>query len=588
MSNVNGARWVAVCTALLCGTIVQAGSYQELMAEAKSRLIATQDCAFNRDIEITLKKGQAVQLHCPANEHQITDFILYYYEAPIAGKTEGIMRADAFFSNGNTSGGGSRVSLDGALRQAAYTRCLVITRWHVEGDAIHVEFRASDDLKYNQDIYRQWMSQGRRISTMYQSRELMPAVPIPEAERIAGFARLWSEVKYNFAFFDHVPEIDWDGILLAYIPKVQAAKTDVEYYRVLRQCIALLKDGHTSVWGPSDESFSEPPIQVQAVRNEAVVVQVCPAESIKSEELRKELEAAGIQRGDIVTHIDGRPVQQVLSETIYPYTAASTPQARDLQAYPKLLCGPDATAAVLDVVRLDGSKINVTLTRSNCRFSRPPNEFQCKALEGGMVYVNLPDFGSDQAVQEFDRAFEQIQIAKGLILDVRHNGGGSTQHGSAILSRLIDKSVPGSHWKSRKHVAAFKAWGRQEQWEEGDHDTITPHETKHYAGPVAVLTGPETASAAEDFVVAFHACGRGKVIGQRTSGSTGQPLMVQLPGGGGARICTKRNTYPDGKEFVGIGVIPDVEVEPTREDIAGQRDPVLSTALKLLAEPQTN
>lgn len=205
-----------------------------------------------------------------------------------------------------------------------------------------------------------------------------------------------------------------------------------------------------------------------------------------------------------------------------------------------------------------------------------------------MVYVNLPDFGSDQAVQEFDRAFEQIQIAKGLILDVRHNGGGSTQHGSAILSRLIDKSVPGSHWKSRKHVAAFKAWGRQEQWEEGDHDTITPHETKHYAGPVAVLTGPETASAAEDFVVAFHACGRGKVIGQRTSGSTGQPLMVQLPGGGGARICTKRNTYPDGKEFVGIGVIPDVEVEPTREDIAGQRDPVLSTALKLLAEPQTN
>ncbi len=585
MSNTRGTRWVAVCIALLCGSVVQAS---EMAAEAKSHVIATQDYALNRDIEITLKKGQAVQLRCPANEHQITDFIVYYYEAPIAGKTEGVVRADVVFADGTTSGGGSLISLEGALRQAAYTRCLVITRWHWEGDALHVEFRASDDLKYNQDIYRQWRSQGRRISTMLQSREFMPPVPLPEAERLAGFARLWSDVKYNFAFFDHVPEIDWDEILPAYIPKVQAAKTDVEYYRVLRQCIALLKDGHTRVWGPTDESFSTPPIHVRAVRGEAVVVKVCPAENIKSEELRKQVQAAALRPGDVITHIDGRSVQQVLSETIYPFIAASTPQERDTEAYSKLLCGPHDTPVALDVLRLDGSRAKVILTRSNYPFSDSPNEFECRALEGGMVYVNLPDFGSDQVVQELDKAFEQVRSAKGLILDVRRNSGGSTQHGYAILSRLIDKSVPGSRWKSRKYVAAFKAWGRQEQWEEGDHGTIEPHETKHYAGPVAVLTGPETASAAEDFVVAFHACGRGKVIGQRTCGSTGQPLMIQLPGGGNARICTKRDTYPDGREFVGIGVIPDVEVEPTREDIAAQRDPILSAAVKWLAESKTN
>jgi carboxyl-terminal processing protease len=583
MSNIKGAQRVAVCIALLSGAIVQAGSYQQIVAEAKSRVISTQDYALNRDLETTLKKGQAVQLRCPANEHQITDFIVYYYEAPIAGKLEGVIRTDAVFADGTTSGGGSLVSRDGALRQAGYTRCVVITRWRPEGDALRVEFRASDDLKYNQDLYRQWKAQGRQFSMMLQSRELMPPVPIPEAERLAGFARLWSEVKYNFAFFDHVPEIDWDEILPAYIPKVQAARTDVEYYRVLRQCLALLKDGHTSVWGPTDESFFEPPIRVRAVRGEAVVVEVCPAENIKSEELRKGLQVAALRPGDVVTHIDGRPVQQVLAETIYPFLAASTAQERDYEAYPKLLCGPYGTPVALDVVRLDGSRAQVTLTRSNYPFSGPRNEFQCQTLEGGMVYVNLPDFGSDQVVQEFDRAFEQIQPAKGLILDVRRNSGGSTQNGYAILSRLIDKSVPGSRWKSRKHVAAFKAWGREEQWEEGTHGTIEPHATKHYAGPVAVLTGPQTASAAEDFVVAFHACGRGKVIGQRTCGSTGQPLTVQLPGGGGARICTKRDTYPDGKEFVGIGVIPDLEVEPTREDIAAARDPVLDRALQWLA-----
>jgi C-terminal processing protease CtpA/Prc len=258
-------------------------------------------------------------------------------------------------------------------------------------------------------------------------------------------------------------------------------------------------------------------------------------------------------------------VQQVLSEVIYPYIAASTPQARDIKAYARLLCGPFGTQVILDVIRLDGSKAGITLTRGRYRFPRPPNEFQCKDVGQRVVYVNLPSFGSDQVVREFDKVFGRIQTAQGL-----------------ILSRLVSKSVPGSHWKSRKHIAAYKAWGRDEQWHEGDHGTIEPHRSQHYAGAVVVLTGPETASAAEDFVVAFQTSGRGRVVGQRTCGSTGQPLRVDLPGGGGARICTKRDTYSDGREFVGIGVIPDVEVEPTREDIALRRDVILEKGVEVL------
>ncbi len=579
-NSLRMTRWVLVCTTLLCCQSVLASSYDELIAEAKSHVVSTQDCAFNQDIEFDLKRGQALQLNCPANEHQIASFLVYYHASTEAGKTQEWIRADAIFADGRASGGGSAIDLEGALRQAGYTRCLVVTQWHVEGDTLHVKLRASDDLDYNHRIYREWKSQDRRFSMMYKTRELIPAVPIPEAERIAGFARLWSEVKYNFAFFDQVPEIDWDGILLAYIPKVQAARTDVEYYNVLRQCVALLRDGHTNVWGPSDEPDSEPPIRVQAIQNEAVVCQICSAETMGDEELRKELQAAKIAPGDRITHIDGQSVQQVLSEKIYPYIAASTPQARDINAYSRLLGGQFGTRVTLDVIRLDGSKAQVRLTRGRYQFDRQPNEFQCTQVGEEIVYVNLPSFGSDQVVREFDGVFEQIRRARGLILDVRRNGGGSTGNGYAILSRLVDQSVPGSRWKSRKHIAAYKAWGRDEQWEEGSHGTIEPHEKNHYAGPVVVLTGPRTASAAEDFVVAFHASGRGKVVGQRTLGSTGQPLMVQLPGGGGARICTKRDTYPDGREFVGIGVIPDVEIEPSRQDIAAQRDVVLETGIE--------
>lgn len=570
--------------AVLCSTRTAscASSHDKLVAEEKRNVVSKQNYTLNTDVTVTLKKGQSIQLNCSSNPHGIEKFIIYYYQTPLKDKLEDIIRADAHFEDGHVSGGGSRTSSERALRQADHTKCLLITQWHVDGDRISVEFRASDDLQYNHDIYKRWSSQGRHFSKMFKDWQLIPPVEMSEAERIAGFARLWSEVKYNFAFFDQVPEIDWDQMLIEYIPKVQAAKTSVDYYKVLRRCIALLKDGHTSVWGPSNEPKCELPIQVQAVRNQAVIVQVYPIDKIRSDKLKDELLAANLELGDVIKHIDGQSVQQILAEEIYPFISASTAQSLDLRAYPKLFLGDYGTKVLLDVVGLDGVKRKVTLTRGRYRFSRKPNNFECKELEDGIVYVNLPGFGSDNVVKEFDKVFDKIKKARGLILDVRQNGGGSTSYGYAIMSQLVNKSVPGSHWKSRKYIAAYRAWGRDEQWQEGDHSTIEPHKTRHYGGPVVVLAGPRTGSAAEDFVVAFQTSERGKVIGQKTRGSTGQPLTIKLPGGGGARICTKRDTYPDGREFVGIGVIPDIEIGPTRQDIAEERDAVLEKALDVL------
>jgi C-terminal processing protease CtpA/Prc len=58
--------------------------------------------------------------------------------------------------------------------------------------------------------------------------------------------------------------------------------------------------------------------------------------------------------------------------------------------------------------------------------------------------------------------------------------------------------------------------------------------------------------------------------------------MFNLPGGGSARVCTKKDTYPDGREFVGYGVKPDIEVHGTVRDLLQKSDPVLDTALKYL------
>jgi C-terminal processing protease CtpA/Prc len=72
------------------------------------------------------------------------------------------------------------------------------------------------------------------------------------------------------------------------------------------------------------------------------------------------------------------------------------------------------------------------------------------------------------------------------------------------------------------------------------------------------------------------------MIGETSGGSTGRPLMFQLPGGGSARVCTRRDTFPDGTDWVAKGIDPDIQVRPTVADICAGRDPVLQRAIEFM------
>jgi len=71
---------------------------------------------------------------------------------------------------------------------------------------------------------------------------------------------------------------------------------------------------------------------------------------------------------------------------------------------------------------------------------------------------------------------------------------------------------------------------------------------------------------------------------QKSFGSTGQPMSFKLPGGAWARICTKKDTYPDGREFVGYGVAPDIFVPLTVEEMINKRDDALAKAVEVIKE----
>src|SRR5262249_49869240 len=153
-----------------------------------------------------------------------------------------------------------------------------------------------------------------------------------------------------------------------------------------------------------------------------------------------------------------------------------------------------------------------------------------RMLEGGIAYVAANSFSSDAAVKEFDKVFPQILEAGALIIDVRENGGGNTSVGFGLISRLIDRPITQTAtWRTRDYRPTFGAWNRaMPMFEGGDSGTVEPRGERPFTGPVAVLVGPHTFSAAEDFLVPLKMSHRASLVGEPSGGSTGQPLLVEV------------------------------------------------------------
>jgi C-terminal processing protease CtpA/Prc len=197
-----------------------------------------------------------------------------------------------------------------------------------------------------------------------------------------------------------------------------------------------------------------------------------------------------------------------------------------------------------------------------------------------VAYIGLSDFEDPAAVTDFEARFNQLREAKAWIIDLRWNGGGSSTIGYQILAHFIDAPVEGSKASSRLYNPTVAAQGGPQAWYEWGTDKIQPATGPLYQGPVYVLTSPRTCSAAEDFLIPLRMAKRITIVGEPTCGSTGQPLHFSIYGAT-ARVCTKWDRFPDGTEFVGTGVVPNVKAAMTKRDVASGRDAVLETAIEL-------
>jgi hypothetical protein len=195
---------------------------------------------------------------------------------------------------------------------------------------------------------------------------------LPEAEKIAGLSRLWSEAKYNFAFFYRLEGLDWDALYISYLPKVQAARSTYEYYRVLSEFCARLRDGHTAVGYPRElrNRMGWPAITTRLVEGRVFINEVRdPA-----------LQERGVARGLEIVSVDGAPA-----------LSASTPQDLEARTYENSLLGGPLEKPVLLTLRDAAGKVtDISLPRlsqadSNKLPRTPWNRFEHRTLAGNIA-----------------------------------------------------------------------------------------------------------------------------------------------------------------------------------------------------------
>jgi carboxyl-terminal processing protease len=456
------------------------------------------------------------------------------------------------------------------------------------------------------------MKKSALISFLVMSLFIVPAIApaadtaadppggLSAVEKLYGLSSFWAMADNNFANFDLVPDLDWDAAYREAIPRILATKNTLDYYRELQRFCALLKDGHTNVYLPDSivqNCFDYPFLLLGEIDHRAFIENLDSAD------------AESLPVGSEITAVDGAPLHDYLKEKVFPYISASTEQALwDTGIYFNafgfgLLAGSPGSTVELTAITPRGEHRTVKMVRNFRTVSvrhpfLPPPPFRLVEYEdigNRTAYLALNSFGDPAVVDEFKALVPRLLEADGLIIDLRKNGGGSTGNSLPVAEFLASDTLLGSATRTRMQVAVKKAWAEHGLAEYSDYkgrgawmymapDTIFPSAGPVFRKPVVILIGRNTASAAEDLLIYLDRVRNVTLVGEPSSGSTGQPLPLVLPGGGTARICAKRDYYPDGRDFVGSGVQPDVTVRKAPEDILSGRDRVRERGLEILKQ----
>ncbi|MDI3403474.1 S41 family peptidase [Streptomyces cavernicola] len=349
--------------------------------------------------------------------------------------------------------------------------------------------------------------------------------------------------------------IDWDAVLNQYRPLVERVASPDEFADLLREVLGELGTSHAYVTparrneGPPHYQRAQGLLGANLVCRDGdwLVKRILPGESSDSK-ARSPLAGAGIRRGAVLTHVDGRPVDPVAGP--YPLLAGAGGTTVEL-TFRTAEEGHPRRVAVVPLVDERPLRYQDWVAKRR--------DVVRELSHGKCGYLHIPDMGGSGWAQ-FNRDLRMEMSRPALIVDVRGNAGG---HISELVVEKLTRTILG--------------WDLTRNAQPVSYASNAPR------GPVVALADEATSSDGDMITAAFKLLGLGPVVGQRTwGGVVGMTGRHRL--GDGTVITVPMNAAwfdAYGWDIENKGVEPDLEVLRTPLDWAEGRHAQLDDAVRL-------
>ncbi len=249
-------------------------------------------------------------------------------------------------------------------------------------------------------------------------------------------------------------------------------------------------------------------------------------------------EDAGLKAGDKILTIDGTA-----------YSAA------DVNNAGRAIRGKKGTTVRLTVNR-DGKNISFNIIRA-----RIDKESVVSRVADDLGIIEISSFETKTG-EQFRKELRNMEVkgVKGLIIDLRGNGGGVVESAVEIADSLMKEGI----------IVAFKDNSGKKTYRKSD--------AKSTKLQLVLLIDGTTASASEILAAAVKDSGAGTLVGERTYGKGVVQVIAKMKSGGAVKLTTMEFFSPKGKKIDGVGVMPDVQVHLDASGV----DMQLATAIKIL------
>lgn len=385
--------------------------------------------------------------------------------------------------------------------------------------------------------------------------------------RLLSVFRYWNMIHYFFPY-KHLMDKDWNTVLMEYIPKFLDAENELEYEIAALKIIGDIQDTHANLRGGADhfqkwKGKNYAPVHVRFIEDQLVVTDIYNPELLNEK---------SVSIGDVISHISGQSVSDIVKEKSQYYPASNIPtRLRDMSA--DML---RSNEEILEVTHKNSRGEHTSTIQLYPRdslniyrwFPRDDDKKSFEMLDNNIGYITL------QTIKESDIAMikDTFETTDGIILDIRNYP--STFVPFSLGSYFLSEPTP---------FVKFTVPNTTNPGEFYFTDLLEiPTEQEGYKGKLVVLLNEFSQSQAEYTSMAFRAAPNTTIIGSTTAGADGNVSRISLPGQLKTMISGIGVYYPNGDETQRVGIIPDIEVKPTVEGIRMGKDEVMEKAIEII------